>query len=109
MMFYINEEPWNLYFVPSDSDVLVSDRGEFTLGITVPSERTIYIADNINGDLLHHVLCHELFHAEMVARNVFLPIYIEEVLCDIVADNAFETMDIANNIHKNLCRYYGRC
>lgn len=109
MIFRINEELWELCFVPADSDCLLNNYGEYTLGITVPEERRIYISDELEGARLHHVLCHELFHAEMVARNVFLPIYIEEVLCDIVADNAFETMDIAQNIHGNLCRYYGKC
>lgn len=108
-MFLINNEPWHLEFVDSHDPILLNPDGNYTVGVTIPEYRTIFIADNISGDYLHHVLCHELFHAEMVSRGVFVPEYIEEALCDIAADYSLETIDMTNDIHNNLCRYYGKC
>ena len=107
-MFRINGIEWNLKFVPSDSEVL-RNNNVYALGVTIPSIHTIYLSDELQGDLLHHVLVHEMFHAELASRGIEVPEYVEEVLCDIVADNSLETATIANSIHDNLCRYYGRC
>ncbi|MDO4189337.1 MAG: hypothetical protein Q4D29_10150 [Lachnospiraceae bacterium] len=109
MNISINNSEWIIRFVSPRNPILYIGNGEHTYGVTVPSHRAIYIADNIRGDLFHHVLVHELFHAEMAARGLNLPIYIEECLCDLVADHELETINIARNVHNNLCKYYGRC
>lgn len=108
-MFSINNEEWDLRFVSPYSSILMNPDGSYTLGVTVPEHRTIYLSNELSGEMLDHVLSHELFHAEMVSRNIYIPIYIEEALCDLVADHYLETINIANNVHKNLCRYYGKC
>lgn len=108
-MFLINNEEWDLQFVPPFSPILMTEDYNYTLGVTIPAERTIYIADNIYGDLLHHVLTHEIFHAELASRGVFVPLYIEEAICDLVADHELDTINIARNVHNNLCKFYGRC
>lgn len=105
----INNNYWDLAFVNPHDEILYIGNGQYTLGVTIPEIRTIFIADNIRGDLLHHVLTHELWHAEMVSRNVYVPLYIEEALCDLVADHELEAISIARNVHKNLCKYYNRC
>lgn len=105
----INQEHWDLVFVDPYDPILYVGRGEYTLGVTVPEWRMILIADNISGELLHRVLTHELTHAEFVSRGLILPIYIEEVLADITADNIVDVGFIARNVHNNLCKYYGKC
>lgn len=98
---------WCLQFVEPDDPILFDpENNDFTLGVTILEHRTIYIANNICGDLLHHVLSHELSHAEFMARGLNLPVYIEEVLSDIIADNILEIKDMTECIHDNLCRYY---
>lgn len=83
--------------------------GDYTLGVTILEHRTIYLSDELYGKKLHHVLSHELFHAEMMSRNIYVPEYIEEALADLVADHAIEIFDMADNVHNNLCDIYGIC
>lgn len=109
MEFIINDIPWKVLFVNPRDPILRIDNDTYTYGVTLPIWNRIYIANNIDGNLLHHVLTHELFHAELISRNVYVPIYIEEVLCDIVADNELEIINISRNLHNNLCRYYNKC
>lgn len=108
-MFKINGEEWDLRFVSPYSSILKNNNGKYTLGVTIPEWRRIYISNEIYGQLLHHVLCHEITHAEFAARGLILPVYVEEVLADIIADNSLEVMNMTNAIHSNLCRYYGKC
>lgn len=108
-MIIINNSPWYLRFVPPNHPILINDDGRFTLGVTVLNHHTIYIANNIRGARLHHVLAHELFHAEMMSRGVNVPTYIEEALADLIADYSLETLNIADYVHQNLCRIYHIC
>lgn len=105
----INNEHWDLAFVYPTDPILYIGNGEYTLGVTIPELRTIFISCGISGELLHRVLCHELTHAEFSARGLILPTYVEEVLADITADNIVDVGFIARNVHNNLCRYYGIC
>jgi len=108
-MFSINGELWKICFVYPYSPILMNNDGSYTLGVTVPENRTIYLSNELYGKDLDKVLSHELFHAEMISRGVYIPIYIEEALADIVSDHYMEAIDITNNVHNNLCRYYNRC
>lgn len=105
----INNEHWDLCFVNPNDNILYVGDGQYTYGVTIPEYRTIFISNSISGELLHRVLCHELSHAEFVSRGLILPIYIEECLADIIADNIVDIGYIARNVHNNLCRYYGKC
>lgn len=105
----INNVYWDICFVDPFDPILNIENGIYTLGVTIPEWNMICIANDLSGDLLHHVLTHELWHAEMVSRNVHVPLYIEEALCDVVADHGLEAIKIAENVHNDLCRYYGRC
>ena len=104
MIFEINNELWRVCFVEPHSPVLMG-----TLGVTILEEKTIYLADDLYGELLHRVLCHELTHAEFAARGLILPVYVEECLADITADNIVDVRSVANSIHNNLCKYYNKC
>ena len=105
-MFKINGEEWDLRFVSPYSSILRTPQGNYTLGVTIPEWKRIYLSNNLSGYLFHHVLSHELSHAEFAARGLCLPEYVEECLADIIADNSLEVLKTANEIHCNLRKYY---
>ena len=104
MILRINGEYWKLLFVSPNDPILYIGNG-FTLGVTIPAWHRIYIANNLNGDKARLVISHEVAHAEFASRGLFVPIYIEEVLADIVADNILDVYTHTNNV----CRHYGKC
>lgn len=104
----INNEEWALQFISPTDPLLEVDDG-FTLGVTIPEHHTIYLSDDLYGEKLHRVLCHELAHAEFISRGLILPTYVEECLADIISDNIIDVANIADCIHYNLCDLYGRC
>lgn len=108
MYFKINGVYWALVFVSPHSPVLFNGI-EYTLGVTVLEDRSIYLANNLYGIQLHHVLAHELFHAEMLSRGIHVDPYIEECLADLIADHAIEIFDMTESAHENLCRFYNKC
>lgn len=108
-MFKINNEEWYLEFVHPFDPILRVDKNSYTYGVTIPEIHTIFIADDLRGDFLHHVLSHEISHAEFASRGLYLPVYIEECLADIIADNIVDVSEITNSIHHNMCKYYSVC
>lgn len=98
----INEEHWDLVFVPPNDPILYIGNGNYTLGVTVPEWRMVLVSNAISGDLLHRVLCHEIAHAEFISRGLILPTYVEECLCDIIADNIVDIGEIAKSVYNNL-------
>lgn len=105
MILRINGELWKLFLVAPDDLVLYVGNGYYTKGVTIPELKRIYIANNINGNFLKHVIAHEVAHAEFASRGLVVPVYTEEVLSDIIADNILDTYIQMNNV----CRYYGKC
>lgn len=101
----INNEEWEIRFVSPTSSILRNTDGSFTLGVTVPKWRKIYINCNISGKLLRRVIAHEVSHAEFASRGIIVPLYIEEGLADILSDNIVDV----NNITNIICNYCGKC
>lgn len=104
MLLRINNEYWKLLFVMPDDPILAVDYG-FTLGVTIPAWNRIYVSNALYGDKLKSVLAHEIAHAEFASRGLYMPVYIEEVLADIISDNILDTYLQMNNV----CRFYGKC
>lgn len=105
MILRINGEYWKLLFVAPNDPILYIGRNSFTLGVTIPSWRRIYINNQLYGEQLKAVIAHEVAHAEFSSRGLIVPIYIEETLADIITDNILDTYVQMNNV----CRYYGKC
>lgn len=105
MNLRINGENWLLLFVEPNDPILYIKDGKYTLGVTIPFWKRIYIANDLYGDLLRGVIAHEVSHAEFSSRGLIVPIYIEEILADILSDNILDTYTQTNNI----CRFYGKC
>lgn len=59
------------------------------------------MANNLSGRLLRLVISHEVAHAEFSSRGVwYLPVYIEEIMADILCDCVVED----NNLTKYICQ-----
>lgn len=104
-MILINNQEWQLRFVPFNSSILRNENGEYSLGVTIPEYKSIYIANSLNKQLTKRVVAHELSHAEFVSRGLFVPIYIEEILADILADNIVDVGFLTNEV----CKYSNKC
>lgn len=101
-MFEINGETWYIQFSCPHHDIFIMDNGEYTIGVTDDTEKTIYLASNLRGKLLKKVLCHEIVHAAMFSYNVELDYMEEELLANIIATYGSEILNIANDIFKRL-------
>lgn len=73
-MFLINNVYWKLAFVAPNFPLLRRLNGEYTVGACDNLTRTIYLNENLQGDFLKKVLCHEIVHAAMFSYNVDLSI-----------------------------------
>lgn len=105
MNLFINNQSWKLIFVCPDDPILCVNNNSYTLGVTIPAWHRIYIANNIIGKLLKRVISHEVSHAEFCSRGLIVPLYVEEVLADIISDNIVDT----NNQTYNICEIIGKC
>ena len=78
------------------------ENGEYTLGMCDRNNKTIYLAENLEGNMLRKVLCHEIVHAAMFSYNVYLSLEQEEVIADIIATYGEEIIHITNKVFKKL-------
>lgn len=89
---------WNIYYVSEDNPVLIDRTGTWTLAVTIPKRRSIYLSDNLFGNQLITVLLHEMTHATLWEFGIINDIRkycypenaidMEELVCNIVADYA---------------------
>ena len=66
------------------------------------SNKTIYLAENLEGSMLRKVLCHEIVHAAMFSYDVYLSLEQEEVIADIIATYGDEIISVTNKVFKKL-------
>lgn len=104
MILRINGETWKLCFVSPTDPILRVDDG-YTLGVTIPVWRRIYISNAIEGSLLRKVFIHELCHAFVYEYGIYLPIYYEEVFADALATYG----EVIINKGNMLCAYCNKC
>lgn len=101
-MFTINGETWYIYFVPYYHDALLTTSGDYSIGCCDDNRKTIYINEELYGNFLRKVLCHEIVHSAMFSYNVDLSIEQEELLADLVATYGQEIINITNNVFTKL-------
>ena len=102
-MITINGISWRIKFVhPLDPVLMYEDGSSYTLGMCNRENKTIYIAENLEGSMLRKVLCHEIVHAAMFSYNVHLSIEQEEIIADIIATYGSEIINITNKVFKKL-------
>lgn len=95
-MFTINGERWFIALVAPDDMALMVRSNEFALGACYDNIKTIYISNQLHGDLFEKVLCHELVHAAMFAYDVILDLEEEELIAEIIATFGEEIIDITD-------------
>lgn len=101
-MFLINNVYWKLSVVPADFPLLQRYDGSYAIGSCDSLMRTIYINENIHGDLLKKVLCHEITHAAMFSYGINLSIDQEELVANLISTYGNEIIYITNKIFSKI-------
>ena len=103
-MFTINGEQWWIVLVMPYDVALLMPNGNYALGACNDATKTIYISNELHGEMFEQVLCHELVHASMFAYNVSLQYNEEELLAEIISIFGEEIIDITNVMFERIRR-----
>lgn len=103
-MFLINNVYWKIAFVPSDFPLLQRPNGQYSIGACDNLTRTVYLNENLSGQKLKKVLCHEITHAAMFSYNVDLSIEQEELIADLISIYGEEIIHTTNKIFIHLTK-----
>ena len=87
-----------MFAVSSTHPILVMPNGNKSVGVCDKESLKIYIDENLEGNYLKKVICHEVVHAAMFSYGVLLTNEEEEVIADLIATYGEEIMDITNSI-----------
>ena len=107
-MFYINGEYWKIVAVPSNSIELLRSDGNFAVGVCDDNNKAIYLNNELEGAFLKKVLCHEITHAAMFSYNVYLSIFQEEIVADLIATYGEQIIDITDDVFMSIKNKLGR-
>lgn len=101
MQFEINGILWTLLFVDPNSPYLeMWDR--YTIGVTDRSTLTIYIADNLYGEMLYRVLSHEICHAMVMSYGYDMRVPEEECMCQVMENHSGEVIGLADMLYSQI-------
>lgn len=85
MIFTVNGNKWRLEFVrPGNKNLRRSD-GTLTFGTTDGVLKTVFIMSGMSGYMTDKVLVHELSHVHAIEYDYFIPIEVEEIVCDFLS------------------------
>ena len=101
-MFLINNIYWKILFVPANFPLLQRLDGSFAIGSCDNLTRSIYLNENLQGQLLKKVLCHEITHAAMFSYNINLSLEQQELIADLISTYGDEIIYITNKIFNKL-------
>ena len=76
--------------------------GSLSVAACDDTTKTIYINNQLKGNFLHKVLCHEITHAAMFSYNIYLSLEQEELLADLIATYGNEIINITNKVFKKI-------
>ena len=93
-MFTINGIEWSVRFVPLYSGDLMRSDGTYTFGMCDGNTNTISIANGLDAEFTERILCHELTHAVCFSYEIFMPIDLEEKLCNFMSNHGREIIDL---------------
>ena len=102
MEFVVNGTNWTLKWVNPHSHQLHRSDGSRTLGVTDNSVKTIYIADNLSGQMADKVLCHELTHVFAFENHYYMDIRTEEIVADFMSLFGRNIIYLADEIMSSL-------
>lgn len=101
-MFLINNIAWKIAFVNSNYPLLRRKTGQYSVGACDNLTRTIYLNENLKGNFLKKVLCHQITHAAMFSYNVNLTLQQQELVADLISTYGDEIIYITNKIFTKL-------
>ena len=107
-MFIINRELWRVVFVDPRHPALLKPNGDFAIGAYDDYSNTIYLSNNLSGDVLKQVLCHEITHAIMFSYRIKMPLQQEELFAELVAMFGEKIIKITNILFSHLLKRKGR-
>lgn len=102
MFFIINGIRWDIRLVDPRSSIFITSDNYYTIGVCDLLTKTIYLANNLEGNMLKKVLCHEVAHAAIYSYNINLSLNKEEIIADWIATYGQEIFYITNKIYKEL-------
>lgn len=105
-MFTVNGITWHIKFVSPSSRYLHRSDGSSTVGCTDRDTFTVYVSDEIYGDFLKKVLCHEITHCYIFSYNIYLNVEQEEMVCDILATYGKDIIRITDEIYERFNRQF---
>ena len=86
MEIVVNSIKWEIILVnPNDINLITND-GNYTLGMTDNNIKCIFLSNKLDDDLLYNVLCHELCHVYCFSYNIYMDIEDEERLAQFISD-----------------------
>ena len=104
MIFQVNNHIWRLKFVkPSSRNLLRSD-GSWTFGVTDNNVKTVFLLENMPDYMTDKVLMHELCHTHAIEYNYYMPIEVEEIVCDFMSLYGRSVVYMADEIMGNILR-----
>lgn len=106
--FKMGKLTWHILTVSPNDAMLVDRTGRLRLATTDPMTKCIYLSERLGGEMLRHVLIHELAHCVIVSYGYLEDIHkltkkrywveSEEWICNIIANHSKEVLGIANDI-----------
>lgn len=103
-MTTINGIDWEIKLVSPNHPLLLTEHGNYALGVCDRDLRKIVINEEISSHYLWKVLCHEIVHAAMFSYGVNLDYDQEETIADIIATHGKEIVQLTNRIFKYLIK-----
>lgn len=106
--FTLNGDTWRVRVVDGSSDALIDRTGSLCLATTDPETMTVYLSDQLRGQLLTRVLIHEIAHCvmysygldsqlrRMVKRRYWVEA--EEWVCNFIADYGMAVFNSAAKV-----------
>lgn len=106
--FKMGKLTWRILTVTPNDAMLVDRTGQLRLATTDPMTKYVYLSDRLGGEMLWHVLIHELAHCVIVSYGYLDAIHkltkkrywveSEEWVCNLIANHSKEVLGIANDI-----------
>lgn len=102
MKFTINNNIWHLKFVKPSSQKLLRSDGTWTFGVTDNNVKTVFLLQNMSDYMTDKVLAHELTHVHAIEYDYYMPIEVEEIVCDFLSLYGRSVIYMADDLMKSI-------
>lgn len=93
-----------MQFVPASSESLRRSDGSWTFGVTDNSVKTVFMLDGMSEYMTDKVLQHELSHVHAIEYDYYIPIEVEEIVCDFLSLYGRGVVYMADDIMSKILR-----